>query len=118
MFNRNPAGRSSSLYELVCTEEAAPVDPFVSDANQQAGDTATSDAYFPYLSNKLPVTTDSMPASSGPSADSSTRRSLRRTMAAPPTPVTSPPGPDTPESPVILPANCAVARPRSPRGAN
>ena len=29
-------------------------------------------------------------------------------MAAPPIPVTSPGGPDTPEGPIILPANCAV----------
>ena len=29
-------------------------------------------------------------------------------MAAAPTPVTSPGGPDTPEDPIILPANCAV----------
>ena len=29
-------------------------------------------------------------------------------MAAPPTPVTSPGGPDTPEGPIILSANCAV----------
>ena len=29
-------------------------------------------------------------------------------MAAPPIPVTSPDGPDTPEGPIILPANCAV----------
>ena len=41
-------------------------------------------------------------------ADSSTRRNLRFAMAAPPIPVTSPGGPDTPEGPIILPANCAV----------
>ena len=44
-------------------------------------------------------------------ANPSTRMSLQFTMAAPPTPVTSPGGPDTPEGPIILIANCAVVTP-------